>query len=818
MSIIQVLTDAVRSEQWDHVAELAKKIVGFDVETHLIQPGLLSPPLVCASIAWFDDGEIHTKLLDKQGARAAFRGLLEDPDVVVVGQNICFDMLVMIKDAYDHDGTDLMPAVFAMYEAGRVLDVMIIQQLHAIYEGTLNLDPFTLRPLRGRYNLGTIVFHVLGREDAKKNDKWRLRYFELEGIPIEQWPEDAQLYPLDDARNTLEVCLAQLGAIDKRAKHVFEGFKRGEEFSLECKFCHTKTYASPCFRAEPHGNLHSIHDQVYTHFCMHLGAAWGFRVDQAEVKRVVEKVQDERTAMLPEFVQAGLIRPDGSRDTAAIARAVATAYDAVGLCEVCAGSGKAPSEKTGKPINCKACSATGLDIRNAPDVPLTETEKVAGGRDVLDESGDEGLMSFSAYGRSSKVVEVYGPYLAKAGDRPLTLKPNPLLETDRTSYSDVIQQFPRDKGLRECIVARPGYRLCSVDYFSGELITHAQSCIWIVGHSDLADALNNDANPHEMLGAAMLGMDYAAFLEVYNDKKHPGYRQAKDARQAAKPGNFGFPGGMGAPKMALQQRRGGPDTPCPNGPACLNPAQVAKGKAPIRGYRGLRFCILMDGADRCGERKLVEWKGRPCAPTCAACLDCAERLRDVWFGKWSEAKPYFKFVSAVVNQGQENGLEPGQVIQHVSRIVRGGCKFTNAANGYFQSLLARAAKLALRRAQRECCDRTFRVPDDACRGGVVSAYAGLDSPLLGSRVIVFQHDENIPEIPIAQEHDGATRLSELMVRALQETCPDLAPAVKAPPALMPRWYKSAEPVYHRGRLVAWTPEHDDKTCAECKAA
>lgn len=807
MSIVSVLVDAALEGSWEKVEVLARKFVAFDVETHLIQPGLLAPPLVCASLAWYQDGEISTQLLDKAGAQQAFAGMLADPDVVIVGANFAFDVGVMIADAQSR-GLDIMPEVFELYAQGRVFDVQIAQQLHAIYEGHLNLDPRTMRGMKGRYSLATCVDHVLGRVDAKKNDKWRLRYAELEPIPIADWPEDARTYPLDDARNTLEVALAQMGAAEKVAKHEWGSVEGG----IACKHCGSRNFSSMCARTAPHGNLHAIHDQVYTHVCMHLGAAWGFRVDQAERARVISKVEEERRDMLPEFVAAGLIRPDGTRDTGAIAKAVAEAYDAVGLCGACQGSGKVPSEKTGNPINCKACSATGLDLKNAPDVPLTETERVSSSRDVLDESGSELLMNLAAYGRLAKTVEVYGPYLAKAGDKPLNLKPNPLLETDRTSYSDVIQQFPRDKGLRECIVARPGYVFCSTDYNAGELVTHAQSCLWIVGHSDLADVLNAGADPHRALGAAMLGLDPAEFDRRFNAKD----KQARDARQAAKPGNFGFPGGMGAPKMALQQRRGGPDTPCPAGPAMLKPGK--DGKPPTMGYRGLRFCVLMDNAEVCGERKVSEWKNKPCAPTCEACLACAERLRDHWFSKWSEMKLYFDFVNAVVKQGQEPGLEPGQMIQHVSRIVRGGCKFTNTANGYFQSLLARAAKLALRRMQRECCDRTWRVPDDACKGGVVSAYAGLESPLLGSRVVAFYHDETFSELWEPHAHDAATRGSEIMVRALQETCPDLAPACKAPPAIARRWYKAAEPMRHGGRLVPWSPDHDDPSkCAECSA-
>lgn len=856
VSFIEVITDAVREnsrESYDKIKDLVGRIVAFDCETWLIQPGLLCPPLVCASISWVEYGEIRTELLSKAQARERFRAILDDPDVIVTGANISYDMGVMAADAH-RQGEDLLPKIFAMYEAGRVYDVQLAQQLHAIAQGTLGRDEHTGAKIKGggRYSLATCVQQVLGRDDAKRFDKWRLRYAELDDVPLDQWPADALTYPLDDARNTLEVTLAQLGTTPKICRH--DWGKHG------CNHCGSTTLASNCSRCEPHRNLHSLADQVYTAFALHLGAAWGFRVDQNRVRVLKEAIRAKRAALEPQLKELGFLRADGTKCTRAIALRVARAYGTVGICGNCEGEGRVVSAAgakrkspcrtcnvrpiEGRPgcevcgVGCKSCSGTGLDLATAPDLPLTDKDQVSAGRDVLDESGDEDLMLLSAYGRLAKGEEVYCPYLEKAGDRPLNLRPNALVETDRTSYGDVIQQFPRggivgpdDKiiGFRECIVARPGMVLSSTDYSFGELITHAQSCLWLLdGHSDLAEALLAGKEPHKALGAQMLGLTFEDFCSRMDDKSSPSYKACKDARQAAKPANFGFPGGMGAPKLALQQRRAGPDTPCPLGPAILDE------KKRTRGYRGLRFCILMDGAERCGIQKLNEWKGRECAPTCAHCLECAERLRDEWFAKWQEMRPYFALVSHFIERGQEYGCGPGELIQHDSRIIRQVCNtfatreqdrggFTNGANGYFQSLLARAAKRANRWIQRECCDETYRISREApgLKLGAPSPYAGLESPLLGSRAIVFQHDENICEHPRDVAHDATIRVSELMVQSLRLACPDMAPVVKAPPAMMPAWLKSAEPLFHlvngRKELVEWTPEHaDPATCPDCQ--
>jgi hypothetical protein len=580
-----------------------------------------------------------------------------------------------------------------------------------------------------------------------------------------------------------------------------------------------------------------------------------------------------------------MIRKDGSQDLSTTKKRVAVAYGAKDPCPVCNGTGKVPSPKNPKnKINCcrmdmtesgpakvKTCDGTGLQLDGA-EVPRTEKDGVGYGRDVLTESGDELLIGLAEHQEDAKVLGTYVPFLRRARqpiaghmegcplrtsdkgecscpgpyrDIPLTLWPNVLVETGRTAYGGVIQQFPRAPGrwveietvdgkkriyvpsLRECIVARPGHWLGSCDYETGELVTWAQACIYLVGRSDLATALLSGVKPHDALGATTMGMGYEEFLRRRKAKD----RMCVDIRQASKPTNFGVPGGMGDAKMALTQRKQGPDTPCENGPHWIIDEATQK---PIRGYKGLRFCILMDKAESCGGVKVTEWNDRRIPPTCRACIECCKRLRAAWNRQWSEGKAYFGYINECIDEGMlitaemlerwpwlkpwfrpNERLAPGEVMQLVSGRVRGGADYCALANGFFQGLLADAAKSALRRASRECYDRTLRIPPMAHPNSRPSAYGGLESPMLGSRIIVFQHDEVIPEVPIAQAHDSMMRLSEIMVEELMWYCPDLRDACAAEPALMTRWLKGAIPWWRDGgkkrkgpddRLVPWEPK------------
>lgn len=703
--------------------------VAFDTETHLVQPGLLAPPLVCGSIATF----ASASLLNKEQARRDFVRLLQNSEIIIIGANIAYDMLVMAVECAKH-GQNIIPAIFRAYEEERVFDVEIAERLHAIAIGSLGKDPRTGLPLRDprtgqptRYSLSMVTDLVLRRSDAKQNDRWRLSYALLENIPIDQWPEDARQYPVDDVVNTRAVAVAQV---------------------------------------ERNKNLHDLPKQCYAAWAMHLGAAWGFSVDTDALYALEKRVTDSREGLLEPFREANILREDGSKDTSVIKKLVAKAYgcDESNLCPTCLGTGKVVSGKTGKPIQCKACGATSYNLDIAA-VPRTQTGGVQTSRDALFESGDDLLMDFAEFGEEDKVLTTYVPWLKKGIGRPLNLKPNVLVETGRASYG-LEHQTPRGMGIRECVVARPGYVLCSCDYSGLELATHAQSCLWILGTSKLAEALNAGIKVHDALGARIASVPYDHF-----SLKNPFH---KACRQTAKPANFGFLGGMGAPRLVLQQRKQGPDTPSENASTYIYDDERNR----IHGYRGLRFCVLMDNSVQCGAQKITEWKQRPMPPACARCVAIAEDIRNKWFDQWPENRGYFDYVARQVDNH-------GYVIQHRSGRVRGGVSFTSAANGYFQGLAADGAKLALTRVAHE-------------------EYVKKSSPLYGSRTIYLYHDELLVEIPEANVHEAATRLSEIMVESMREYTPDVK--IEAPPALMRRWYKGAEPVYQNGKLVPWEPE------------
>lgn len=439
----------------------------FDLETHRIQPGLLAPPVVCGSGAVWSVDRSDGDVSDVYDTRRLFETMLDDPSTVIVGANIAYDMLCMAHDGAKR-GIDYMPRIIAAYEAGRVYDIQIAEMLHAISTGHLGRDPRTgsvgdpmsaqkLRdPLSGKmgwYSLAICTDLVLNRRDAKVNDKYQESYALLENIPIHSWPTEARIYPVDDACNTLDVALAQCGQTARLAPHEWNAKDRCIHCNIELSF----SVPPPCRpRVWANNNLQNQSAQAYAAMAMHAGAAWGFAVDLDAVDKLEdEKIKSRADAMVG-LVAIGLMRPKGddySKVSAEIKRRVALAYGCNGACTVCAGTGKVASAKTGKPVGCRVCDSTGLDLNSAPVprtegsrcrtcsgkrsfvrktkaskmVPATESTEPCSqcegqpdvipgcqvSRDALAESGDEDLMNFAHFLEDQKILSTYLPFLKK---------------------------------------------------------------------------------------------------------------------------------------------------------------------------------------------------------------------------------------------------------------------------------------------------------------------------------------------------------------------------------------------------------------------
>jgi DNA polymerase-1 len=492
-------------------------VIALDTETYLISPGLLAPPLVCVSFATSTDGGTATLpgLLDRGEGLAYVESLLTNAarrDYHFAIHNAAFDLAVFCVER-----PSLIPLVFKAYDEGRIHCTKVRDQMLLNARGEMKADE---EGQKTGFTLADVVKRRFGVDISEsKNDPnaWRLRYGELDGVPLPEWPDDAKAYARDDAKWHLMVYMDQ----EK---------ERGEA------------------AVDP---LHDEPGQGRAAFALHLMSMYGVLTDAAAVEALevhltatVEAAEEKLKlsgilkGKSTKKRDTGLIEVSWSKDTAKIKSLVEEAFEAANL-----------------PVPRTPPSST------APDGNVKMDEE------TLRATAHPDLLVLADSASDSKLLTTYIPALkgldSKGKQRGLVLpgtgyliQPgyNCLVSSGRTSaYQPNVQNPPRKGGVRECFVPRPGYWYLSVDYAFIELCTWAQTCIDLLGFSKLAEAIQAGMDPHVDMGVEILRAEGHPAMthkvgdyDIVNKARKAGAAWAKDARQLAKAANFGFPGGLGA--------------------------------------------------------------------------------------------------------------------------------------------------------------------------------------------------------------------------------------------------------------------------------
>jgi len=296
----------------------------------------------------------------------------------------------------------------------------------------------------------------------------------------------------------------------------------------------------------------------------------------------------------------------------------------------------------------------------------------------------------------------------------------------------------------------------SADYDGLELRTMAQACLLLVGESRLAQVLNDGRDPHLEMAAKMLGITYD---DAKAGRKDPARKAAIDqARQAAKVANFGFPGGLGAEKLVLFARK------------------------------AYKVMLSVDGEGG---------------------LPSAKELKKTWLATFPEFRKYFAAINTMIDE--RTGY--ATFAHFMSGRIRGNAHYCAACNSFFQGLGADATGNAAFLISEACyvptpchrCDGSGYGPPEAGWAPCPTCAGSGVSPLYGTRMVNYVHDEFILECPEERGHEVAHELVRLMVEGAAPYLPDV-PA-RAEPKLMRFWSKDAEQVWEgsgeQRRLVPW---------------
>jgi len=164
----------------------------------------------------------------------------------------------------------------------------------------------------------------------------------------------------------------------------------------------------------------------------------------------------------------------------------------------------------------------------------------------------------------------------------------------------------------------------------------------------------------------------------------------------------------------------------------------------------------------------------------------ADILIDGWFKVYPEVAEYLAELREVTEGGGWGQSRDFVARQLHSNRLRGGCSYTSGANTYFQGLTADGAKAALWAITKE-------------------QYANVASPLWGTRIVNFVHDENLIEGPEATVDVWAREAARIMIEQMSRYTPRVRVSVDV--SVMRRWYKGAKPTFNSaGQYVPWEPK------------
>jgi len=462
----------------------------FDCETFLIEPGGGAPPLVCFGWSKYDtetdkteSGILHHTDDVVGFLRAAFRETIEK-NGRVVNHNIPFDFSVIC-----HAHPDLIPDIFELYDRGIVEDTMIREQLFDIAKGTLKQAKHSLQAL-ARKRLQVDMDKVT----------WRTGYDKLYDVPLADWPEGAKQYAIDDTQIAIDVY------VDQRREMLED---------------------------DDSGEVPNSVEQARAHWALYLMTTWGIRTHAAKVSVFKRELEIRLAVFEKALKKVGFIRENGTKDLKAI-------REFLERVELPDGIELAKTEKGAVSTSAAAIDdlLDALGERLVPDKKKDGKLPVEWAMELAQKADKVHALELLAWHTSTqKLLSTYIPPLEQGGKYPINARYRPLVETGRASCSNPnLMNLPKEPGVRECYVPRPGFVFCSVDYEALELHTLAQACIQLVGESKLAEALNNKIDPHLALACEHLleGVSYEEGKRVRKDEKHPRYKEVVHARNVAK--------------------------------------------------------------------------------------------------------------------------------------------------------------------------------------------------------------------------------------------------------------------------------------------
>lgn len=406
-----------------------------DLETYRFSRAVKTPKIV--SLTWCDNTSEPEIVTGSEAIREKFIQLIQGSTVWHNGAG--YDLSCLLNE-----NPDLWLVVIRAIEEGRVYDTLIREKLHKIATG---------KPTKGvsQDSLGKL-YKCPWRAD-KSEDGWRLRFSELDGIPVSDWPPEPKEYAINDVKVLRWNFFAQ----------------------------HQST---------PSGYLRQQFHQVAHGIMLREISKAGFRVDRGRLQEIEHKLSTDLSVLETELMRAGLCyERKKDRKICFHLKKIRTRFEA--LCQE-KGWPVPRTEKSGEAkigtVELRNCGDPTLELylryRDMSYARTVATNLINASDE--DERIHTSFDSLKQTGRSS-------------------------------SYDPAMQNLPKTYGIRECFLPDEGNVLIDADFTSLEFCMFAQVCKDLLGYSTIADAMNAGKDPHAMVAANLKGWTYEEAVARKNE-------------------------------------------------------------------------------------------------------------------------------------------------------------------------------------------------------------------------------------------------------------------------------------------------------------
>ncbi len=436
-------------------------MISLDYETHLIGNESIFPKPVCLS--WYDGKD--TGLLDRGQTGDYLHEILTNPTEIIVAHNAVFECGVTITHF-----PDLTNMVFDALDTGKIYCTKVNEALWNIQREKTIYD----------LSLAGLVKHYFNEDISETKtdpDAWRLRYSELDGVPISEWPKKAIDYAIDDSIWAYKVHNSQ----------------------------------------EPINQNLALKSAVY----LNLMGAQGFLINKERVEKLESEIWDFLNPRYKFLVEQGFCDYIGhQKQPRKQLKKLKEYVESLGL----------ELQLTEKGSTATSGEAIESYITQKEDPILRAFSELSKYEKILT----------SYLNRLKGTNIIYSQYSTTKNTGRTSSNGSKLFDSVNIQQMPrQVEGVTYD--VRNCFIPRPGFKIFSIDYGALELCSAAHQLYTTLGYSEMRKALNSGDKPtdmHSRLAAKIKGISYEEFMVRKAEFKED--RQKAKPINLGFPGGIGY--------------------------------------------------------------------------------------------------------------------------------------------------------------------------------------------------------------------------------------------------------------------------------------